>query len=47
MKSIFLSPEQLFENRLAIFDKVGTAVPPCDLALLTTRDDGFLFDAGG
>ena len=47
MKSIFLSPEQLFENRLALFDNVGTAAPPTDMALLTADDDGFLTDAGG
>ena len=47
MKSIFLSHEQLFDKPLAIFDKVGTAAPASDLALLTTPDDGFLQEPGG
>ena len=37
----------LFEARLALFDNVGTAAPPADLALLTVTDDGFLTDSGG
>ena len=47
MKSIFLSHEQLFEKPLALFRKVGTAAPATDLALLSTPDDGFLFESGG
>ena len=47
MKSIFLSHEQLFDKPLAIFDKVGTAAPASDFALLTTPDDGFLQEPGG
>ena len=47
MKSIFLSHEQLFDKPLAIFDKVGTAAPASDLALLATPDDGFLQEPGG
>ena len=47
MRSIFLSPEQVFDKRLALFDSVGVAAPPSDLALLTCPDDGFLFVSGG
>ena len=47
MRSIFLSPEQVFDKRLALFDSVGIAAPPSDLALLTCPDDGFLFASGG
>ncbi len=47
MKSIFLSHEQVFEKRLVIFETVGTAAPPSDLALLTSQDDGFLTELGG
>ena len=45
MKSIFLSHEQLFERK--ILEPVGTAAPATDLALLTTEDDGFVFETGG
>lgn len=47
MRSTFLSHEQVFDKRLALFEKVGVAAPPTDLALLTCPDDGFLFDPGG
>ena len=41
MRSIFLSPEQVFSFRLPILDSVGNAAPAADLALLTAEDDGF------
>ena len=44
MRSNFLSHEQVFGDLLPILDKVGTAAPASDLALLTTPDDGFLTD---
>ena len=48
MRSIFLSPEQVFAKRgLTIFDSIGPAAPPSDLALLTADDDGFLVDNAG
>ena len=47
MKSIFLSPEQVFDQPLHLFEKVGTAAPASDLALLTVPDDGFVHEAGG
>ena len=47
MKSIFLSPEQVFDRPLPVFEKVGTAAPASDLALLTVPDDGFVYEAGG
>ena len=47
MKSIFLSPEQVFDQPLPLFEKVGTAAPASDLALLTVPDDGFVYEAGG
>ncbi len=47
MKSIFLSRDQLFENKLSLLETVGTAAPPSDLALLTVEDDGFVFETGG
>ncbi len=47
MKSIFLSRELVFEKPLTFFRTVGVAAPATDLALLTSPDDGFLFDAGG
>ncbi|MGX8692403.1 MAG: ATP-binding protein [Clostridia bacterium] len=47
MKSIFLSHEQVFERPLPFFRSVGTAAPATDLALMTARDDGFLFEGGG
>ncbi len=47
MKSIFLSHEQVFERPLPLFEKVGTAAPATDLALLTSKDDGFLWEPGG
>ena len=47
MKSIFLSPEQVFDQPLPLFEKVGTAAPASDLALLTVPDDGFAHEAGG
>jgi len=46
MRSIFLSPEQVFTKRLEIFESVGVAAPATDLALLTAVDDGFLTDSG-
>ena len=47
MKSLFLSHEQLFERPLPLFRAVGTAAPATDLALLSTPDDGFLYEYGG
>ena len=47
MKSIFLSHDQVFGKPLPFFRNVGTAAPATDLALLSTADDGFLFDSGG
>ena len=44
MKSIFLSPEQVFDGTLSVLDYVGAAAPASDLALLTAEDDGFLTD---
>ena len=44
MKSIFLSPEQVFDGALLVLDHVGAAAPASDLALLTAEDDGFLTD---
>ena len=44
MKSIFLSPEQLFEKPLPMFSVVGTAARASDLAVLTALDDGFLLE---
>lgn len=46
MKSIFLSPEQVFGRRLALFETVGIVARASDLALLTCPDDGFLTEAG-
>ena len=46
MKSIFLSPEQLFTRPLALFRAAGTAAAATDLCLLTTKDDGFSVDGG-
>ena len=46
MRSIFLSPEQVFSFRLPILDSVGNAAPAADLALLTAEDDGFAIDSG-
>jgi len=44
MKSIFLSPEEVFANTLPILENVGKAAPAADLALLTAEDDGFVID---
>ena len=44
MKSIFLSPEQVFGQELPVLETVGAAAPAADLALLTAEDDGFLVD---
>ena len=44
MKSIFLSPEQLFEKPLPMFASVGTEARASDLAVLTAPDDGFLLE---
>ena len=44
MKSIFLSPDQIFRNQLSLLETVGTAAPASDLALLTVEDDGFVTD---
>ena len=46
MKSIFLSPEQLFEKPLPLFHALGAAAPATDLTLLSTPDDGFAVDGG-
>jgi len=42
MRSIFLSREQVFGKRLALFHSVGVAAPASDMAIATTSDDGFL-----
>ena len=47
MRSIFLSPEQVFGRRIPVLDTVGAAAPATDLALLTAPDDGFLTDGVG
>jgi len=44
MKSIFLSPEQVFSQGLSLLDTIDAAAPATDLALLTAVDDGFLTD---
>jgi len=44
MKSIFLSPDQVFVRQLQLLEPVGNAAPATDLALLTAADDGFLTD---
>lgn len=46
MRSIFLSPDDVFTQRLPILEAVGAAAPAADLALLTAEDDGFLTDSG-
>ena len=47
MKSIFLSPEQLFGDPLPVFAVAGTCAPANDFCLLTAHDDGFLYDDSG
>ena len=47
MKSIFLSPEQIFNNPLPVFTAAGTCAPANDFCLMTAPDDGFLTDDGG
>ena len=47
MRSIFLSPEQVFHKPLALIDAVGAAAPASDLALMTAVDDGFLTESDG
>ena len=44
MKSIFLSPDEVFVQQISLLDTVGAAAPAADLALLTAADDGFLVD---
>ena len=44
MRLNFLSHEQVYGGLLPVLEKVGTAAPASDLALLTTADDGFLTD---
>ena len=44
MRSIFLSPEQVFGRGATLLETVGAAAPATDLALLTAEDDGFLID---
>ncbi len=46
MKSIFLSPEQVFERPLPLFRAVGAAAAATDLVRLSTPDDGFTLDDG-
>ena len=41
MKSIFLSPKQVFESPLPLFRTAGQIVQATDLAILTLPDDGF------
>ena len=47
MKSIFLSPEQVFDKPLPLFAAAGTAASANDFCLLTAPDDGFLLEEGG
>lgn len=47
MKSIFLSPEQLFSKPLPVFSIAGTCAAANDFCLMTAPDDGFLIDDGG
>ena len=47
MKSIFLSPEQVFQRPLALFEHVSVIAPASDLVRLTCRDDGFFMEADG
>lgn len=47
MKSIFLSPDEVFAQKLPLLETVGAAAPAADLALLTAADDGFLTDGRG
>ena len=47
MKSIFLSPEQLFDQPLPLFASAGTTASANDFCLLTAPDDGFVFEQGG
>ena len=44
MKSIFLSPEQVFTKRIALLESLGAEAPASDLALLSAEDDGFLLE---
>ena len=44
MKSIFLSPEQVFNKHIELLETVGPAAPAADLVLLTAEDDGFTID---
>ena len=44
MRSIFLSPDEVFVQQISLLDTVGAAAPAADLALLTAADDGFLVD---
>ena len=46
MRSIFLSPEQLFERPLPLFRAVGAAAAATDLVRLSVPDDGFTLDDG-
>ena len=46
MRSIFLSPEQVFERPLPLFRAVGAAAAATDLVRLSTPDDGFTLDDG-
>ena len=46
MKSIFLSPEQVFTHPLPAFRVFGASAAATDLVLLTTPDDGFTVDGG-
>ena len=46
MRSIFLSPEQLFERPLPLFRAVGAAAAATDLVRLSIPDDGFTLDDG-
>lgn len=46
MKSIFLSPEQVFVRPLPLIRAAGAAAAATDLCLLTTPDDGFTVDGG-
>lgn len=47
MRSTFLSPEQIAEGGLKIFERVGIAAPASDMAVMTCVDDGFLLEPAG
>ena len=44
MRSIFLSPDMVFNQPISLLESVGASAPATDLALLTAEDDGFLVE---